>query len=718
MKINDPEIIDWLDFMSEKLDKYEIYRNEYLADFDQVPKNLKFYEDVVLPFCENTLIMDNIASSENISYEKGKINNKLKVECYINNNRMSCKYPNLSCINPDDKCTEGIKYPDNFPFLLKNSETKYNLQAGFNRKEILPKDCDVEVTLHSEQAFYSILENVIRNSAKHNTDKDINKEIIQNEGLIIYIDLRDDESKENFILTIFDNVSTKKGSELYNDDSNNIGIYQRLKQSLLNESGGVRRENWGFADIRINSFLFFNKAEEVSNENLACNIELVTFERKNCGPKEFAVVKDISLKEGTEYPFGYQMKITKAKKILWIGDLEDDWNNSMEELKKNGFVKLDNLNDLKEKKQDGIAAYDFGVINSELNEKDILDFELFLPRRILVKCKDQDIKKPNVVKFEEGCFQSKTNVNEILEVCWQQWLNRIGKKINSYMYFEDVGKAKEWKDNGGDLRLSDKLNFRIVNNIDNRTPETIYNCNYNIFYDHHGKTFEYPKEADDEEKSLKFDTTLNFYTCHTHIWFDKGSEDFNTLSNVPETSEKKKELAYGLIDSATTNIFILDERILQVSNINSKKLAKDFEAKGKKEDYLKEKNWRMFAASKVFIISTINGDKIIPSIDINLNMNLNNGNIKIESAYEVLKEIDDIRKDILIIHRTYLEDTKLNIDVSKFITEANKIFGTVYITSGGGRPHNMEMKCKFIPFSIIEKCISSRISKYKLISII
>ncbi|MBK7254024.1 MAG: hypothetical protein IPI04_08925 [Ignavibacteria bacterium] len=52
--INDPEIIDWIDYMSDKLDKYEIYRNEYLAEFDQAPRNLRFYEDVLMPFCENT----------------------------------------------------------------------------------------------------------------------------------------------------------------------------------------------------------------------------------------------------------------------------------------------------------------------------------------------------------------------------------------------------------------------------------------------------------------------------------------------------------------------------------------------------------------------------------------------------------------------------------------------------------------------------------------
>ncbi|MBK7254026.1 MAG: hypothetical protein IPI04_08935 [Ignavibacteria bacterium] len=55
-------------------------------------------------------------------------------------------------------------------------------------------------------------------------------------------------------LTIYDNVSEPKGSLLFGDKKNQ-GIYQRLNESLSDESGGVRRENWGFADIRINSFL-------------------------------------------------------------------------------------------------------------------------------------------------------------------------------------------------------------------------------------------------------------------------------------------------------------------------------------------------------------------------------------------------------------------------------------------------------------------------------
>lgn len=708
----EPKIVDWIDFMSEKLDKYEIYRNEYLADFDQVPKNLKFYEDVLLPFCENTLIMDNIAASENIFFVKDKVNNKLRIECHINGEKMSCNYPNLTCIIPNDNCSGVINYPENFPYLLKNSDSKYNLQAGFNRKEILPKDNEIEVSMHSEQAFYSILENVIRNSAKHNKD---DKKII-NEGLKIFIDLRDDESKENFILTIYDNVSKIMGSKLFNNEVKNLGIHQRLRQNLLDDSGGVRRENWGFADIRINSFLFFNKAEDVSNENLVNNIELVTFECENDNPDEFKIVEvKTSVKDDTEYRFGYQMKISKAKKILWIGDLEDNLKDSKEEFKKSGFVKLDKLTDLKEKKQDGIAAYDFVVINSKVSENDILDFELCLPRRILVKSKDSNIKKPNVVEFIKDSFKNTSQVNEIMEVCWQQWLKRIGKQINMYLYFNEQGKAVEWKINGDDLNLYKNINFKIVNNIN---IDTVYNCNYNIFYDHHNNTFEYPIQED--IKALKFDnkSEINFYTYNTHIWFDKGSEDFNILNNVPATLEKKKELAFRMTDSATTNIFILDERILQVSDINSDKLSNDFKIIGKVEETLEKKYWRMYAASKVFVISKINKINIIPSIDIDLNMCINIGNINFNSKYEVLKNIDNLSKDIFIIHRTYLEDKKLNINASEFIEKANKIFGSVYITSGGGKPHNMEMECKFIPFSIIEKCISSRISKYKLTSII
>ncbi|MBK6771204.1 MAG: hypothetical protein IPG78_03475 [Ignavibacteria bacterium] len=501
--INDPEIIDWIDYMSDKLDKYEIYRNEYLAEFDQAPRNLRFYEDVLMPFCENTLIMDNIASSENLCFENGKINNKLKIECYINGNRMTCKYPAMSFIIPHSNCNGEISYPDNFPYLMKHKDfgndinkNKFILKSAFAQRQITKRENDIEITLHSEQAFYSILENVIRNSAKHNKDECAKK------GLTIFIDIRESEDKNNYELTIYDNVSELKGSLLFGDKKNQ-GIYQRLNESLLDESGGVRRENWGFADIRINSFLFFNRGDEITNENMASNIDLVKVIELKTGvgcdynsseilsPSFEIINNQKSIENDKVYSFGYQMKISKAKKILWVGDLIKKWN--IEEFRKNGFVQIRDLKELDNKEKSmqngGISAFDFVIFNRKLTEADLEEnvnmkrkkpnYEVKLPGRILCINKDERIIKPNIIEIDLNCFDKINDVNSILEVCWKQWLKALEKNIKLYIYYEDESFNDSWKNN----LLDEFLEFKVVKKDQN---VNICEKDFNIILENHG----------------------------------------------------------------------------------------------------------------------------------------------------------------------------------------------------------------------------------------
>ena len=74
---------------------------------------------------------------------------------------------------------------------------------------------------------------------------------------------------------------------------------------------------------------------------------------------------------------------------------------------------------------------------------------------------------------------------------------------------------------------------------------------------------------------------------------------------------------------------------------------------------------------------------------------------------EILKISMLLKKDILIIHRTYLKDIDIDLALSSF--------GSVIVTSGGGYPHNLNQDLKFIPFSIIDRLIDTRLSKIRLI---
>jgi len=231
-------VIDWIDFMSEKLDKYEIHRNEYLADYSLSPQSFRFYKDVILPFCENTLILDNIASMEGANYPKpdGDGNNhhskenRLKIRVFIKKEgeksytEIRAKYPDLTCVFSGDGCEKEIIYPDYFLYLLKNKDEKFSLSDGINSKKIEEPDLDIEILMHSEQGLYSILENFIRNSAKHNKDK-----IKEIDRLEIRLHLA--EEGDRFNLIISDNVSKLDAEKLYN--TQNPGLLQRMKSKIV-----------------------------------------------------------------------------------------------------------------------------------------------------------------------------------------------------------------------------------------------------------------------------------------------------------------------------------------------------------------------------------------------------------------------------------------------------------------------------------------------------
>ena len=114
-------------------------------------------------------------------------------------------------------------------------------------------------------AFYVILENVIRNAAKHGFARqeqetrqlDIVIEILYDPEEKIGIQ-RDNKKLPAFLFRIYDNVSQvanpdkqQKGVHLWMHDPSNKGINNRLGTSIIDETGQLRKEDWGLAEMKI-----------------------------------------------------------------------------------------------------------------------------------------------------------------------------------------------------------------------------------------------------------------------------------------------------------------------------------------------------------------------------------------------------------------------------------------------------------------------------------
>ena len=182
--------------------------------------------------------------------------------------------------------------------------------------------------------------------------------------------------------------------------------------------------------------------------------------------------------------------------------------------------------------------------------------------------------------------------------------------------------------------------------------------------------------------------------------------------------------AYTLIDAVTTNVFILDERIAILANNNYADEKIDNTEGVKFRDY-DRLTFSRLCYGKVFPLNFISSDDgagkpiHFGQLQYRLTLHVGEGTVRVsadEAAGKVLSEIDAVRKDILVIHRTYMKRDVLGMEVKDFLDLAGTIFGSVVVTSGGGYPHSIKEPVRFIPFSVIQQCLGARLAKLKLVS--
>ena len=102
-------------------------------------------------------------------------------------------------------------------------------------------------------AFYTIIENVLRNAAKHEWSR-LDKEKQKNRSLELYIDFRDNPDKGLVECRIWnDKASDPTENETKNIEKTLKNIERKIKTSFIEEDGRLRKENWGIAEMRISA---------------------------------------------------------------------------------------------------------------------------------------------------------------------------------------------------------------------------------------------------------------------------------------------------------------------------------------------------------------------------------------------------------------------------------------------------------------------------------
>lgn len=706
-------IIEWIDAMSGSLDKYEIRRNEYLADFDLSPQNFALYRDVLLPFCESTLILDNLASSEGACYSLDSPENRLKIRVFIRREgeesftEIKANYQSLECdLSRAGDPQKDITYPDYFPYLLKSTDAKVPFVHAINARKFIGAK-DIDVVLHSEQAMYSILENLIRNSAKHNKEQFVEK------PLEIRIHL--DDFGDRFKCTISDNVSALRPVMLFNEDPAAPGLFQRMHNELVGDDETPTRQNLGFADICVNSFLFKHRASEISDRPLWSNCSLVTL--SDCADDvQNQCIQGIEgrLEGEARRRFGFTLELLKPKRILWIGEnIEIGEGRQVSDFESEGVVRYQSLAhfNLEASSADSISTFDFVIFDHDFDYERYLSQQVTLPSRVLVTGKQPHGWKPNVRPLH--CAPKDiTSGDDLVSICWQAWLDGLEKPVRAYVYYETRG----WDSDAAVLLHAvgalGSHNISSVNCLHEKV--TLSDESIAIIYDQHGKARTSGKLLLEGGERRP---TTNFYSNHTKLVFDKGSDDYTRLMQLPDNLGKRRLLAYELIDAAATNVFIIDERLAIRAAVKCRDAQdKAIGVKGPYDDLM----FSRYCYGNVFPISLIcsRGRHVVVGTDsYQLAIQIETDSIAISSVEDpALCQMGSLRKDVLIIHRTYLKDDVFGMSIKAFLDLAGRAFGTVIVTSGGGYPHNITEPVRFMPFSVIEQCVGARLAKVKLVN--
>ncbi len=731
--------------LKQRLDNYSQEKSEFLAELTTEPltssKTLFFYKEVILPFIENPLLMDNIAANEDVKYNSFSIN-QLIIRVYIDGKEIRAKYQEGNTIYwyPD--------IPNDVETSMDNiSGIPYVLSHIRSSSEIVPIAAsttgsdDIEIDLpgpHGEHALYGFLENLIRNSAKHNKAQ-INS--AKEKKLEITLCLSRSLSNDNhYELCIWDNFTK---SDVM------AQLLELRDDSIIDNNGNISRRAWGVIEMKICSLLLQgvndftllgNKSNTNTNEGILgigsvsdCDIN------KNCIKYKICKDKDSLF---------YRLYLMKSRKVCGVILKNQDSIESKKINSNAGIYYYETIKDLLDVLSNTnhtktLAAFKFAILDYnmivEAINKNVLEvsesnslygsisierFLKMLPFRVIIikttldcnnKCDEIDaLNKKQLIIVEESNLPE--TPEELLAWAWKKWVTDyfIYKTIEMDIYFEqeeDIEPTKQWIENTTELN-KDNLDGKSLivsvfskNSVKNSSANT--NDYLNIYYDRHGRLFKLLNK-----KSSAYPQEKYIYNL-----FDKKSSDFSLIFSPDFKCKSKKywTFPWELAEASLLKILIIDERIAERSG--------DIMDIDYQNVHLQSRH-QVAAAANIYICTHyINKSEDKPlhnSIEkISILFDRKSGKIKMKN-YSDNSDINVI-PHMIIIHQGILEqweEEDSEFKSHEFINNIRKIIPFIIVESGRGIPPKLLKDVKFLPYSLLQEYImGARVSKLPLAKI-
>lgn len=652
------------------LNRFNQYRDErseyltYITNFSS-PSSAYFFQDVIRPFVENTLLMDNIAANENINYEKdtnGNLtNNKLQLRVKWNNGKQENFYAEyFDTNNTKLYCSENLPY-----LRLKNDKLEY----PYDKIEFSNNQTDIEVSLPGtlgKHALYSILENFIRNSAKHGGNTKI-------DGLEIIL-LLSDEKDDSITVTLTDNCSVVSEEKI-----------KEFNDSIQTEI--LKRKDLGLIDMKVNACLLAGM--ELNDEN--CKKALTA-----------------ELHEGK---LAYKFKIAKPKKAVFIGDFHEKVNN-------NGFYHFKTIEDYS--KSDIHKSFGFAVLVDDLYKKKKAEIACELPARVLKYSEVENDKTKEIEHLYEVWLKKlRGDEKANIHLFFEQNNNTPPTEKFKAKYKEHQNlKIYSNEDLNIGLTIADEKNVffdRHGGLIGKFSKEKSFvDTNHSwILIDKNNPDFDYISRYDIENKTNLLAYELEEAGLLKVLVIDErvAEQSVRTINDTDQASKLREEQRSDFWkwekQNGKFNLTLFD--LAWASNV--------FLATHLGEVELKQKiNEQTEHCLKVkFNKGNIELETNIPSHSAcRKNQKWNDKKTGNEISSSKIETIS-IKPDVMIIHRTKLKE--LLTANSNFVKELlNKNEGiNLVVTTGSGTTHGIEGDYKILPFGTLSKLIlGKRINKLQL----
>jgi len=636
--------------------------------------------------------------------KQGMLKNEILLDqISLFNNYVKCRMDYLADISFGIPLMQTNKYAyselfkefDKVRLLLEHisglSDFKFKIEFRRNG-DLMNDENDLLVAIPNDilgmQAFYNIIENVIRNTAKHALNKPeltvftVNFIDEWSEQLVGHLPNDEEKTartteiknvlKDCIAVEVYDNVSVRSIVDLVQNQNDKINEDILIDNQLRSGSLGVIEMEASAAYLRKRDVGFIN------HEHYEIHTEDESWSRKskkaednpnlrgtNCRHFLKAFAKKDTFAKDTFY-LGYRFFLLRPETILVVTKQEVA---NKDELKKQGISVVtpqeftDHLNAGK------VYNHEFVVYDNDSRKSEIDEYKTSLPIRIL-KVKKEDLASlfKKVENDSEGNQQK--NIIDIWEdFCWKEW-NRNKYDIlvmNSYNAEESTAQAvfldhlysnssteplETWKQNLGGMHLEalSSLAQQKMPDFNRLTKD----------------------DADNKETTEKFKQYL------TQLDYTNRCTHYASYCKLAE--------------SIRSRVIVIDERIQEAAE------RKEFMGILYKNIYEK--------------MNVVVPDKI--------KMNLS------EKSFDKIKEDlkDYIRKsvanttdnDFILIHYSILERLYNNKDINSKLYEEligeSKI--NIVITSGRGTPENLSNRMRFVNLSAVITAFVDIRSKYAI----